>query len=155
MVATNAVAPRTGNVSAGTSIFAMVVLEAARARPPRTRPRHDARRRSGRDGALQQRGFGARGVGGPVRALRGGSRCPPTTTPSSTCCSARRSKANPTRAACSPTTTSPGSRSPGSRRAAALRTTGLDLNLANVMRAQLYGVFGTLALGMQVLTAKA
>src|SRR3546814_4224844 len=27
MVATNAVAPRTGNVSAGTSIFAMVVLE--------------------------------------------------------------------------------------------------------------------------------
>ena len=27
MVATNAVAPRTGNVSAGTSIFAMIVLE--------------------------------------------------------------------------------------------------------------------------------
>jgi hypothetical protein len=27
MVATNAVAPRTGNISAGTSIFAMVVLE--------------------------------------------------------------------------------------------------------------------------------
>ena len=27
MVATNSVAPRTGNVSAGTSIFAMVVLE--------------------------------------------------------------------------------------------------------------------------------
>ncbi|MWB98464.1 xylulokinase [Agromyces seonyuensis] len=32
MVATNAVAPRTGNVSAGTSIFAMVVLEGALAR---------------------------------------------------------------------------------------------------------------------------
>ena len=32
MVATNAVAPRTGNVSAGTSIFAMVVLERALAR---------------------------------------------------------------------------------------------------------------------------
>jgi len=32
MVATNAVAPRTGNVSAGTSIFAMVVLEHALAR---------------------------------------------------------------------------------------------------------------------------
>ncbi len=32
MVATNAVAPRTGNVSAGTSIFAMVVLEKALAR---------------------------------------------------------------------------------------------------------------------------
>lgn len=32
MVATNAVAPRTGNVSAGTSIFAMVVLESALSR---------------------------------------------------------------------------------------------------------------------------
>lgn len=32
MVATNAVAPRTGNVSAGTSIFAMIVLEKALAR---------------------------------------------------------------------------------------------------------------------------
>ncbi|MER7797748.1 FGGY-family carbohydrate kinase [Microbacterium sp. NPDC096154] len=33
MVATNAVTPRTGNVSAGTSIFAMVVLERALSRP--------------------------------------------------------------------------------------------------------------------------
>ena len=33
MVATNAVAPRTGNVSAGTSIFAMVVLERPLSRP--------------------------------------------------------------------------------------------------------------------------
>ena len=32
MVATNSVAPRTGNVSAGTSIFAMVVLERELAR---------------------------------------------------------------------------------------------------------------------------
>jgi sugar (pentulose or hexulose) kinase len=29
MVATNSVAPRTGNVSAGTSVFAMIVLEKA------------------------------------------------------------------------------------------------------------------------------
>lgn len=35
MVATNSVAPRTGNVSAGTSIFAMVVLEGALRRPHR------------------------------------------------------------------------------------------------------------------------
>ena len=35
MVATNSVAPRTGNVSAGTSIFAMVVLEGALSRPHR------------------------------------------------------------------------------------------------------------------------
>ena len=33
MVATNAVAPRTGNVSVGTSIFAMVVLEQPLATP--------------------------------------------------------------------------------------------------------------------------
>ncbi|NLW20060.1 MAG: ATPase [Clostridiales bacterium] len=33
MVATNAVAPRTGNVSAGTSIFAMIVLEKSLSRP--------------------------------------------------------------------------------------------------------------------------
>lgn len=33
MVATNAVAPRTGNISAGTSIFAMIVLEKALSRP--------------------------------------------------------------------------------------------------------------------------
>ncbi|MDR1635502.1 MAG: ATPase [Bifidobacteriaceae bacterium] len=33
MVATNAIAPRTGNVSVGTSIFAMVVLDKALARP--------------------------------------------------------------------------------------------------------------------------
>ena len=35
MVATNSVAPRTGNVSAGTSIFAMVVLDRALSRPHR------------------------------------------------------------------------------------------------------------------------
>jgi sugar (pentulose or hexulose) kinase len=35
MVATNSVAPRTGNVSAGTSIFAMVVLEGELSRPHR------------------------------------------------------------------------------------------------------------------------
>ena len=33
MTATNAVAPRTGNVSAGTSIFAMVVLEKGLSKP--------------------------------------------------------------------------------------------------------------------------
>ena len=41
MVATNSVAPRTGNVSAGTSIFAMVVLEHELSRrTPRAGPRH-------------------------------------------------------------------------------------------------------------------
>ena len=45
MAATDSVAPRTGNVSAGTSIFAMVVLERPLRRVyPRDRPGHDAGR---------------------------------------------------------------------------------------------------------------
>ena len=32
-----------------------------------------------------------------------------------------------------------------------VRTSGSDLSLANVMRSQIYGVFGTLAIGIQVL----
>ena len=57
MVATNSVAPRTGNVSAGTSHLRHGRAR-ARARPgaPRTRPGHHAGRRPGGDGALQQRG---------------------------------------------------------------------------------------------------
>jgi sugar (pentulose or hexulose) kinase len=35
-----------------------------------------------------------------------------------------------------------------------VRTPGSDFTLANFLRAQLYGVFGTLALGMQVLTGE-
>ena len=71
MVATNSVAPRTGNVSAGTSIFAMVVLE-RRARPgaPRAGPGHHAGRRPGGDGALQQRRQRARRLGRAVRRVR-------------------------------------------------------------------------------------
>ena len=71
MVATNSVAPRTGNVSVGTSIFAMVVLE-----KPLTQVHHELDlvttpgRRPGRDGALQQRRQRARRVGGRVRSVR-------------------------------------------------------------------------------------
>ena len=57
MVATNSVAPRTGNVSAGTSHLRHGRAR-ARARPgaPRTGPGHHAGRRPGGHGALQQRG---------------------------------------------------------------------------------------------------
>ncbi len=56
-------------------------------------------------------------------------------------------------AGCWPTTISPASRSRGCPRAARsfVRTPDSRFTLANVMRAQLYGVFGTLALGMRVL----
>ena len=46
----------------------------ARARPPRARPRHHAGGRPRGDGALQQRRQRARGLGGPVRAVRRGIR---------------------------------------------------------------------------------
>ena len=52
MVATNAVAPGTGNVSAGTSVFAMVVLDEGVL--SRDRRRDDADWARGRDGPLQQ-----------------------------------------------------------------------------------------------------
>ena len=116
----NAVAPRTGNVSAGTSIFAMVVLERPlRAGAPRARPRHHARRRPRRDGALQQRRERAGRLGRavrPVRRRRGHTGR--LRTPCSRRCSARRSRARRMPAGCSPTTTSRASRSPGSTRAA-------------------------------------
>ncbi len=59
----------------------------------------------------------------------------------------------PTPADSSPTTTSPASRSPDSPKGARWSCARLTAasTLANFMRAQVYGVFGTLALGMQVL----
>ncbi len=71
MVATCSVTPRTGNVSAGTSIFAMVVLER-----PLAHVHHELdlvttpAGRSGGDGALQQRRQRARRLGGDVRPVR-------------------------------------------------------------------------------------
>ena len=87
-------------------------------RAPRARPRHDPGRRPGRDGALQQRRERARRVGRHVRPLRRGrGHAASTPTPSSTRCSARRSRATRMPAGCWPTTTWPASRSPGSTRA--------------------------------------
>ena len=56
MVATNSVAVRTGNVSAGTSIFAMVVLEKGSWKKSTRRDRygHHSRRYAGSYGTLQQ-----------------------------------------------------------------------------------------------------
>ena len=55
MAATNAVAERTGNVSAGTSVFAMIVLEKALTRGlPGDRYGHHPRRQARGHGPLQQ-----------------------------------------------------------------------------------------------------
>ena len=154
MVATNAVAPRTGNVSAGTSIFAMVVLERPLERVHHeldlvTTPSGDAvamvhcnngaselaawagmfARFAAASGAPLDRRRrlrdavprGARGRGGCRRAAR---LQPPR----------RRADRRPRRG-------------PPAVRAHARQ----PLHARQRMRAQLYGVFGTLALGMRVL----
>ena len=71
MVATNAVRPRSGNVSAGTSVFAMVVLDGPLARlHPETRHRRHARRPPRGHGALEQRVVGPRRLDGRLRGGR-------------------------------------------------------------------------------------
>ena len=70
-----------GNVSAGTSVFAMIVLERSLSRDPRgDRHRRHARRHARGDGPLQQRLLRPRRVDGrvrPGRAARSASRCRP------------------------------------------------------------------------------
>jgi sugar (pentulose or hexulose) kinase len=106
MVATGAVAPRTGNVSAGTSIFAMVVLER-----PLAATHHEldlVTTPAGDPVAMVHCNNGASELAAWAGCSPGSRRHRARrsmTTPSSTCCSARRSRAMPTRVACSPTTT--------------------------------------------------
>ena len=67
MTATNSVRVRTGNVSAGTSVFAMVVLEhELKKSASGNRSGHHTFRRSGGYGALQQLYFGFECMGGTV-----------------------------------------------------------------------------------------
>ena len=155
MVATNSVAPRTGNVSAGTSIFAMVVLERPlAARAPRARPRHDPGRRPGRDGALQQRRERARRLGRAVRPVRRRRRARRSTpTPSSRRCFREALDGEADAGGLLAYNHLAGEPIAGltEGRPLFVRTPDSRLTLANFMRAQLYGVFGTLSLGMRVL----
>lgn len=154
MVATNSVAPRTGNVSAGTSIFAMVVLE----RPLEavhheldlvTTPAGDAvamvHCNNGASELAAWAGLFARfseAAGQPLdddavfdalfrEALAGEADAGGLL--------AYNHLAGEPIAGLS------------EGRPLFVRTPDSDFSLANFMRAQLYGVFGTLALGMQVL----
>ncbi len=118
MVATNAVAPRTGNVSAGTSIFAMVVLERPLAQVHHeldlvTTPAGDpVAMVHCNNGASELAAWAGCSAGSRPRPGR-----PSTRMPCSTCCSARRSTAKRMPGGCWPTTTSRASRSRGSTRA--------------------------------------
>ena len=157
MVATNSVAPRTGNVSAGTSIFAMVVLERPLAGTHHeldlvTTPAGDAvamvHCNNGASELAAWAGLFTRFsvvAGRPVgddaafdalfrEALAGEA-------DAGGLLAYNHLAGEPIAGL-------------AEGRPLFVRTPGSDFTLANFMRAQLYGVFGTLALGMRVLACE-
>jgi len=157
MVATNAVAPRTGNVSAGTSIFAMVVLE----RPLRgrhheldlvTTPAGDAVAMVHCNNGASELGAWA-GLFGRFAAAAG------TQLDTDAVFDVLFREAldgSPDAGGLVAYNHLAGEPIAGldEGRPLFVRTPDSDLTLANFARAQLYGVFGTLALGMRVLQAE-
>lgn len=154
MVATNAVAPRTGNVSAGTSIFAMVVLER-----PLERVHHEldlVTTPAGDPVAMVHCNNGASELAAWVEMFSRFSAA-----------SGRPLDADAVFEALFREAVAGEADAGGllaynhlagepiagleEGRPLVVRTPDSRLTLANFMRAQLYGVFGTLALGMRVL----
>ncbi|MDN3495752.1 FGGY-family carbohydrate kinase [Planococcus sp. APC 4015] len=154
MVATNAVTPRTGNVSAGTSIFAMVVLER-----PLTRVHHEldlVTTPAGDLVAMVHCNNGASELAAWAGMFRRFA------TASGTPLSDDEVFAALFREALDGEADAGGLLAYNhlagepiagldEGRPLFVRTPDSRFTLANVMRAQLYGVFGTLALGMRVL----
>ena len=155
MVATCSVAPRTGNVSAGTSIFAMVVLErpleqrrttssTSSRRPPATRSRWCT--------ATTARASSPRG-----RACSAGSPRPPGTPLDADAVfealfrEALDGEADAGGLLAYNHLAGEPIAGLAEGRPLFVRTPDSRFTLANFMRAQLYGVFGTLSLGMRVL----
>ncbi|MFT4280438.1 xylulokinase [Microbacterium sp.] len=154
MVATASVAPRTGNVSAGTSIFAMVVLE----RPPAhahheldlvTTPAGDAV-------AMVHCNNGASELAGWVDLFRrfaeaGGSPLPVDAVYGTLFAEALTGEADAGGLLAYNHLAGEPIVGTDEGRPLVVRTPESRLTLANFMRAQLYGVFATLSLGMRVL----
>ncbi|AEG43570.1 xylulokinase [Isoptericola variabilis] len=154
MVATNSVAPRTGNISAGTSIFAMVVLERPLARVHHeldlvTTPAGDLVAMVHCNNGASELGAWAEMFGEFARALGG-----PATADDVFGALFRAALEGETDGggllaynylAGEPIT------GLDAGRPLVVRTPGSRLTLANFMRTQIYGAFGTLALGMRVL----
>lgn len=157
MVATGAVAPRTGNVSAGTSIFAMVVLEG-----PLT---HDHRELdlvttpAGDPVAMVHCNNGASELAGWVGLFRRFAEASGSALDADAVFDLllREALAGDVDAggllAYNHLAGEPLA-GLAEGRPLFVRTPDSTFSLANVMRAQLYGVFGTLALGMRVLDAE-
>lgn len=157
MVATNSVAPRTGNVSAGTSIFAMVVLEGPLDRA------HDeldlVTTPSGDLVAMVHCNNGASELAAWVglferfAAIAGGTLDPDEVFEALFRESLDGAPDAGGILAYNHLAGEPIAGLPEGR-PLVIRTPDSRLTLANFMRAQLYGVFGTLALGMRVLDAE-
>ncbi|MDQ1123561.1 xylulokinase [Microbacterium trichothecenolyticum] len=154
MVATNSVAPRTGNVSAGTSIFAMVVLEHPLRRP------HDeldlVTTPSGDLVAMVHCNNGASELAAWVSLFERFAEIAGGTLSSDEVFEALFREAfdgAPDAGGILAYNHLAGEPIAGlpEGRPLVLRTPDSRLTLANFMRAQLYGVFATLALGMRVL----
>jgi len=154
MVATNAVAPRTGNVSAGTSIFAMVVLERAL-----TALHHEidlVTTPAGDPVAMVHCNNGASELAAWAGLFERFAAASGTPLASDAVFDVlfREALAGDADAggllAYNHLAGEPIAGTDAGR-PLFVRTPGSDLSLANVMRAQLYGVFGTLALGMRIL----
>ena len=154
MVATNAVAPRTGNVSAGTSIFAMVVLERPLGRPHEeldvvTTP-------AGDPVAMVHCNNGASELAawvGVFRDFAARSGQPIDADAAFGIALAAAAEGAPDAGGLLAYNLLAGEPIAGldEGRPLIVRTPESRLSLANLMRAELYGVFGTLALGMRVL----
>ena len=154
MVATNAVAPRTGNVSAGTSIFAMVVLER-----PLERVHHEldlVTTPAGDPVAMVHCNNGASelaawaGVFGRFAAAAG-TPVDPDVVFDALFREALDGEADAGGLLAYNHLAGEPIAGLDEGRPLFVRTPDSRLTLANFMRAQLYGVFGTLCLGMRVL----
>lgn len=157
MVATNSVAPRTGNISAGTSIFAMIVLEKALAQVHHeldlvTTPAGDLVAMVHCNNGASELGAWAEVFGQLAAAL--GAPADQDAVFGALFRAALDGDADGggllayNYLAGEPIT------GLDEGRPLFVRTPGSSLTLANFARAQVYGVFGTLALGMRVLAAE-
>ncbi|GIG53915.1 xylulokinase [Demequina activiva] len=157
MVATNAVAPRTGNVSAGTSIFAMVVLERPLSSVHEeidlvTTPAGDAVAMVHCNNGASELGAWA-GLFGEFAVALGS---PADADAVFGALLTQALEAEPDAGGVLAYNTLAGEPIAGLEegRPLVVRTPGSDFTLANFMRAQVYGVFGTLSLGMEVLAGE-
>ncbi|WP_084038871.1 xylulokinase [Demequina sp. NBRC 110053] len=157
MVATNAVAPRTGNVSAGTSIFAMVVLEKALANVHEeldlvTTPVGDAVAMVHCNNGASELGAWAALFG--EFAAASGQPADADAVFRTLLTQALEAEADAGGILAFNTLAGEPIADLPEGRPLIVRTPDSRLTLANLMRAQVYGMFGTLSLGMEVLAGE-